>query len=234
MPKDNDLFDLTAKIGRTSGNRNSGNNFGRGSGKIVRRGTPSVVSDSSDSKSQSAGPAPTTVKPTTVKDPVGQAKPKKIKRKYTPEEQRTLLKDYEQVPPNQWKLVERGTHIRYHKVDNTFVRGGFLMDVFANSAGKEYYKISNSLSKPTQPNYTSWVVALNGVKLVWRKKKEAGGQVRSGVDVQVVKLDENLKKMNESITKILHRLTNLNGRVSNLETKFNMMTNFLKQQRGSK
>jgi hypothetical protein len=119
-------------------------------------------------------------------------KEKKYKKKvYTPQQIKEMLVGYMQVPRDKWIDIPIESHVRYFKKDNTFVRGGFVINHWVNKDGKHFVHLANGFNKGTA-GYATWPVAYESTDKIFKKLEP-----KNGIEMDLVR-----NKTAEIITQI--------------------------------
>ena len=85
------------------------------------------------------------------------------KKIHTPDNVKTLLIGYAEVPVLSWGEIPKISHIRYIKKDGTFVRGGFVIN---NDNG--VLQLANNLNTRA-PGYTTWFASHSSLDKIYKK-----------------------------------------------------------------
>ena len=82
------------------------------------------------------------------------------------EDIKKLLVGYITVPRQNWVDIQTDTHIRYVKLDGSFVRGGFVVSQNIKN-GKYFIYLTNNLYN--SPNKKNWPVSFDNVSTIYKK-----------------------------------------------------------------
>jgi hypothetical protein len=108
-------------------------------------------------------------------------KKKGLKKDYSQDQIRELLKGYIEVSKALWSDIPISSHIRYIKKDGAFVRGGFVTSHWLNKEGKPFIHLANSFKKRS-PGYATWPMAHESVAKIFKKT-----DAKSGIEMDVVR-----------------------------------------------
>lgn len=141
------------------------------------------------------------------------------KKIYTNEEIKTLLNGYIIVPKDKWDDIPNDAHIRYFKLDNTFVRGGFVVNKWSNNEGKKFIHLSNNLNKNIN-NYATWPVALESTSKIFIKPNKNTNIELSQTRDRISDIIRELNKLVSVIKKQEQKIISLENDIKILKQKY--------------
>jgi hypothetical protein len=131
---------------------------------------------------------------------------KKSKKEYTIEEKDAIIKNTIHIPKDKWMNLEPGVFISYDRLDDTFVKGGYIQIVNKSKAGKDYFRIIFN-QNDTQNGYTLY---LDQIKTIYKKIDETSyyelHAIREAYDIVINKLSKQVEDQNLYISKLEERL----------------------------
>ena len=126
------------------------------------------------------------------------------KKIHTPENIKTLLVGYAEIPVPSWKEIPNGSHIRYIKKDGTFVRGGFVVN---NIDGLIH--LANNLNKQA-PSYTTWYTSHNSISKIYKKGLAEGNKV-DDIKIEKDRQSDIIRQMNKLTDAVKQQKTRLDS-----------------------
>jgi hypothetical protein len=120
---------------------------------------------------------------------------------YTSQEQKDMLKSYQQVPNAQWTKIPIGTNIRYIRKDGEMRKGGYIR--YIDPEGK-FMSISID---PLQQS-KRWKLPLDGVAEIWKLKQE-NNIVKPNDNIidqeSIVSLKEDIRQLKIEIQRVMNQ-----------------------------
>lgn len=130
---------------------------------------------------------------------------KKTPVKKAPVDKEKLLKDYIEVPYEQWAGIKKQSFIRYERKDGTFRKGGYVNSIWkSKSVGKSgtlYMKLSN---RPYRG--AVWVLNLDEVTKIWKSGVETPASNQEKEIAELKKTIESMKQKQKDIIAVIKRL----------------------------
>lgn len=121
-------------------------------------------------------------------------------------DQEASLIGFDLVPPQEWKLIQPGSQIRYLRNSGEFRKGGTVQDVWTHidKSGNEIVKIDVTASMGNSYRNAKWSITSQLIDKIWIKKSE---QLRPIADNSGIKDDldlckESIKQLTKEIQKI--------------------------------
>ena len=134
----------------------------------------------------------------------------KKSKKLEPEDIKKLLVGYISVNKQNWSDIPIDSHIRYVKLDGTFVRGGFLTSINIKN-GKYFMYLTNNLYNSS--NKKNWPVAFDNITTLYKKIDKS-----SSIEMDTVK-NKNVEIITQ-INKLVDIVKSQGVRLDQLEQKF--------------
>lgn len=113
------------------------------------------------------------------------------------------LKGYIQVDRENWKIIPKGSHIRYKRIDGTWCLGGFVKKIWQAKNGKKGFELERG--RPRNPNYLHWYIYFNNIvdvrkKIYYNAYLDIASVIKAskGVGLAVTKLSNQINKINNS------------------------------------
>jgi hypothetical protein len=91
-------------------------------------------------------------------------------KKISPDEQVSLLKNYQILPTNEWDNLVSGDHIRYLRKDGSFRRGGYFKGSWVSKNTKNLGKKFIQLSTSPTFNFKTWTITFGDIEKIYIKK----------------------------------------------------------------
>jgi len=126
-------------------------------------------------------------------------------KKYVPEvDKDAALKDFNLVPPNEWKNIPYGAFIRYLRKDGSFRKGGVVQNIWTevNREGTEVIKIDILSSYGNK----SWSINNNNIEKIWMKNNTMQTNVLNIVDIK-----EDIESCKKSIKQLTIQIQKINN-----------------------
>lgn len=136
---------------------------------------------------------------------------KQPKCQITDDKKRTLLVGYVVVPSDAWETIPYKSHIRYIKVDGTFVRGGFFKNLWTTQDGVHMMQLENNLNRKA-PGYTTWAVAFNNIRVLYKKVDKSN-------IIEVSSMYKKIEQQRTAINSLVDAVNELDRRVKVLENR---------------
>jgi len=125
------------------------------------------------------------------------------------EMEKDLLVGYVVVPTNVWETIPYKSHVRYMKLDGTFVRGGFFKNHWTSKDGKSMMQLENNLNRKAS-TYATWAVALEGIKTLYKKCNKASA-------IEVTSMYKKIEHQRNVINNMVDAVNSIDHRVKLLE-----------------
>jgi hypothetical protein len=118
-----------------------------------------------------------------------------VKKEYTTEEKKDLIKNTIIIPEDRWYTLEPGLFISYDKPDGSFVKGGYIISVGTTKTNnRKYFKI-NFYQTDNSKGYTLY---FDNIKTLYKKINETSyyelNAIREAYEVKINGLQELLLK----------------------------------------
>ena len=139
----------------------------------------------------------------------------KKSKKLEPEDIKKLLVGYISVNKQNWSDIPSDSHIRYVKLDGTFVRGGFLVSINIKN-GKYFMYLTNNLYNSS--NKKNWPVGFDNITTLYKKIDKS-----SSIEMDTVK-NKNVEIIIQ-INKLVDIVKSQGVRLDQLEQKLKTLKN---------
>ena len=87
------------------------------------------------------------------------------KKTYTDEEKKQIINNTIVIHKDKWQNLESGIFVSYDKIDNTFVKGGYIHMVNKSNDGKLYFRIIFSQLNPDK----GYILYFDQIKTLYKK-----------------------------------------------------------------
>lgn len=136
----------------------------------------------------------------------------------TEDDKEDMLIGYQKVPKSEWKDLKYYTHIRYEKNDGSFMKGGFIKNVWKNND-------ENKIKIELTTNFNSynafvWSINLNNIKNIWKRNDNPMTNNNSNLTPLTERV-EKLEMICSNIVKEIQNNNNEQKRILNLIAKLN-------------
>ncbi len=148
-----------------------------------------------------------------------------VRKVWTDAEIEDRLRGYAKVPPELWRNIRNGTHVRYRLTNGEFRGGGFIRTnpidrrATADEEPNEAFLLQSGFT-PMAKGYLKWAVSYSEISELWMKSDAGLMQIQKQMDDCLARLKqcqdqinremervhENMKKLTSFIQKLAARL----------------------------
>ena len=132
-------------------------------------------------------------------------------KKITLDEQKELLVGYVIAPPESWNELPYRAHLRYIKIDGSFVRGGFFKNFWKRNDGQQMMQLENNLNRKAQ-NYSTWAAPLSSIRTLYKKCDK-------GSSIEITSIYKKLEHQRIAINALVDAVNKMKVRIDILERK---------------
>lgn len=118
------------------------------------------------------------------------------------------LKGYISVDRENWKIIPKGSHIRYKRMDGTWCLGGFVKKIWQAKNGKKGFELERG--KPKNPNYLNWYIYFNNILDV-RKK------IYYNAYLDIASVIKASKNVGIAVTSLTNKFDRISDKVNRLD-----------------